>query len=332
MQINSQGVPFVWTEIGRKPGKYVLNAIKINSELFPDQPRYLILSTEFAGKIKVPGCEIVLEEKLIQTENSIQFRDTPKNWSWSQANYWTNTTRRFFVLEQFLMSFRYKQLIHLESDTILLDKNYVDDLFRDSTWGIKYTKQDAYTGCASVFLVNSIENLKDFNRFIIENWENPTNTDMTLLSEYQKLKSRNSYLPSGDIIESNTVFDAGTIGRYYLGGDARNNRIPFSSRGLIPSTKEFFNPSDFRAELDGKSIRLVDSEKKVLLLACVHLHSKRVPRSIKLLNKSLIKESNAKRNIVWKIGVLDYGVIYERIKSFLQRRIFRNKTADPRVR
>lgn len=332
MQNNSNVIPFVWTEIGRKPGKYVLNAIKINAELFPDQSRYLILSQEFASKIYVPNCEIVIEEKLIQTENSIQFTHTPKSWNWNQASYWINTTRRFFVLEQFLLSFGYQKLIHLESDTVLLNKNYVDDLFKDSSWGIKYTKQDANNGCASVFLVNSIEKIKDFNRFIIDNWENPTNTDMTLLSEYQKLKSRNSYLPSGNIIESNTIFDAGTIGRYYLGGDARNNRLPFSTRGLIPNTEEFFNPSDFRVEYDGKSVRLVDSKKQVLLLACVHLHSKRVPRSIKLLIKRLLKESNANRNIAWRIGALDFGVINERIKSFTQRRIFKNKFADPRVR
>jgi hypothetical protein len=332
MQNNSIKVPFVWTEIGRKPGKYVLNAININAELFPDQPRFLILSQEFASKIKLSECEIIYEENLVSTENSIQFQSTPKNWSWSQANYWTNTTRRFFVLEQFLRSFGLKQLIHLESDTVLLDKNYIDGLFNDPSWGIKYTKQDSNTGCASVFLVNSIDNLSDFNRFIIENWENPASTDMTLLSEYHTLKSKNSYLPSGDLIETNTIFDAGTIGRYYLGGDARNNRMPFSTRGLLPSTPQFFNPIEYHAESDGLNLKLIDSHGNELSLACVHIHSKRIPRNIAKLIKSIVKESNAKRNILWKTGALDFGVINERIKSFLQRRLLRNKTADPRVR
>lgn len=332
MENKSIQVPFVWTEIGRKPGKYVLNAIKINAELFPNQPRFLIISKEFAGNIKFSECEIIYEENLASTENSMQFKNTPKNWSWSQTNYWTNTTRRFFVLEQFLKSFEFKQLIHLESDTVLLDKKYIDDLFKDSSWGIKYTKQDSNTGCASVFLVNSIENLVELNRFILENWQKPSSTDMTLLSDYRNLKSTNSFLPSGDLIDANIVFDAGTIGRFYLGGDARNNRIPFSTRGLLPNTAQFFNPSGYRAESNGRDVKLIDSNGKSLSLACVHIHSKRVPRNVSLLIKSIVNESNSKRNILWKLGTIDFGVIRERIKSFLQRRLLRNKTADPRVR
>ena len=330
--MQNKSIPFVWTEIGRNPGKYVLNAIKINSQLFPDQPRYLILSKEFSKNIKDLNCEVIYEEQLGETKNSKKFFNTPKNWSWSQNNYWMNTTRRFFILEQFLEKYKLEKLIHMESDTILLNKKYIDELYEIPEWGIKYTKQDATTGCASVFLVNSLASLRDFNSFVLENWADPTETDMTLLSKYQNLKSHDSFLPSGDLNIFDTVFDAGTIGRYFLGGDARNNRFPFSTRGLLPNTREFFDPSRYVIESDGDLIKLVDKNLKSLNLACVHIHSKRIPKNLKKLVKSLIKESNVKRTRFWKLGVLDLGVINERTKSFIQRRIMRNKIADPRVR
>ena len=330
--MQNKNIPFVWTEIGRNPGKYVFNAINVNSQLFPDQPRYLILSKDFSEGIKGLNCEVIYEELLGDTKNSKQFWKTPKNWSWSQNNYWTNTTRRFFILEQFLEKYKLEKLIHMESDTILLNKKYIDELYEIPNWGIKYTKQDATTGCASVFLVNSLASLKDFNSFVLENWADPTETDMSLLSKYQNLKSHDSFLPSGDLNIFDTVFDAGTIGRYFLGGDARNNRFPFSTRGLLPNTREFFDPSRYVIESDGDLIKLVDKNLKSLNLACVHIHSKRIPKNLNKLVKSLIKESNVKRTRFWKLGVLDLGVINERTKSFIQRRIMRNKVADPRIR
>jgi hypothetical protein len=309
-----------------------LNAIKINAELFPNIPRYLIVSEEFAKNLTVHDCVIVREEDLLETENSRVFKNTPKNWNWSQITYWTNTTRRFFVLEQFLKTFSREKLIHLESDTVLLDKRFIDNLFLESNWGIKYTKQDVTLGCASVFLVNSRNKLEKFNQFIIDNWNSPSETDMTLLAKYISSDDGINYLPSGDLVESKIVFDAGTIGRYFLGGDARNNRIPYSTRGLLPNTKEYFDPSPYKIELIDNSVKLIDSEENELLLACVHIHSKRVPQNILKLFKKLRKEGNAERNWYWKIGVLDSTVIKERIKSFIQRRILRNKSADPRFR
>jgi hypothetical protein len=198
--------------------------------------------------------------------------------------------------------------------------------------GVSNTRSKTQQLVAHRCFWNSLASLKDFNSFVLENWADPTETDMTLLSKYQNLKSHESFLPSGDLNISDTVFDAGTIGRYFLGGDARNNRFPFSTRGLLPNTWEFFDPSRYIIESDGDLIKLVDKNLKSLNLACVHIHSKRIPKNLNKLVKSLIKESNVKRNIFWKLGVLDLGVINERTKSFIQRRIMRNKIADPRVR
>jgi hypothetical protein len=329
---HDSAVPFVWTEIGRKPGKYVINAIKINAELFPNSSRYLVLSKGFGQGIEIEQCQVVYEEDLLETENSKAFKDQPKEWKWSQPNYWTNTTKRFFVLEQFMITHSYKQLIHLESDTILLEDAFVSNLFKQENWGVKFTKQDSNRGCASIFLINSLERLQKFNEFIVSNWSDSEQTDMTLLSKFHKDIDSNSYLPSGNLVESNTVFDAGTVGRYFLGGDARNHRIPLSRRGLNSSGKEFFDPTEFRIVTVGSSVFLENSSGKRLLLSCVHIHSKRIPKKFSALLKTLVRESNSKRGFFWRAGSLDIEVVKERLESFLRRRLLRDNISDPRYR
>jgi hypothetical protein len=328
----SSAVPFVWTEIGRKPGKYVINAIKINAELFPNNRRYIVVSKEFAKKIKIEQCQIVYEEDLLESENSREFKNQPKEWKWSQSSYWTNTTKRFFVLEQFMITHSYEQIIHLESDTVLLENTFVSNLFKQKNWGVKFTKQDSSRGCASVFLVNSLEKLEKFNAFIIHNWSNSEETDMTLLSKFQKSIDSDAYLPSGNLIVSNTVFDAGTIGRFFLGGDARNHRVPLSRRGLSSSGKEFFDPAPFKIIAHNSSVFLEDSSGTRLALSCVHIHSKRIPKQLNSLLKNLVKESNSKRGFIWRAGYLDIEVLKERVESSFRRRILRDNISDPRYR
>jgi hypothetical protein len=329
---HDSAVPFVWTEIGRKPGKYVINAIKINAELFPNSSRYLVLTKEFGQGVEIEQCQVVYEEDLLQTENSKAFKEQPKEWKWSQPNYWTNTTKRFFVLEQFMITYSYKKLIHLESDTILLEDTFVSNLFKQENWGVKFTKQDSNRGCASIFLINSLGRLQKFNEFVVSNWSNSEETDMTLLSKFQKSIDIDSYLPSGDLVESNTVFDAGTVGKYFLGGDARNHRIPLSRRGLNLSGKEFFDPAEFRITTVGSSVFLENFSGERLLLSCIHIHSKRIPKKLNSLLKNLVKESNSKRGFIWRAGYLDIEVLKERVESSFRRRILRDNISDPRYR
>jgi len=332
MQTNSQKIPVVWTEIGRRPGQYVLNAIKVHAQMFPGTSRYIVLSKEFATNVKIEKCIVIYEEDLKQTDNSRQFTNQRKDWEWSQSSYWTNTTRRFFVLEQFMKTFAQEKLIHLESDCVLLEDRFILDLFLKDDWGIKFTKQDSLRGCASVFLVNSVAKLECFNSFILNHWSEPDQTDMTLLSKYQRIIDIKTYLPSGNLIDSEIVFDAGTIGRYFLGGDARNHRVPFSRRGLESTGKEYFDPRDFKIIKSGPGLYLENLSGEKIRLACVHIHSKRVPSKLETLTRKLISESSSKRGIIWKVGVLDVQVVKERINSFVRRRIFRDKISDPRYR
>jgi len=329
----SAQIPMVWTEIGRMPGAYVVNAITIHKELFPDIPRYLVVSKEFAAKISDDLCAVVIEEDLLGSENAKEFEVLQKNWSYKHVSYWQNTTRRFFVLENFMDSLNFEKIIHLESDCILLEVNYLFKLFIQGSWGLKYTMQDDLSACASIFLVNQKSNLSDLNKFILEKWLAADITDMKLLHDFKLNNLQATYLPSGSANIEEIVFDAGTIGRYYLGGDSRNNLIPFSTRGLLPQGSGFFDPTPYRIKINQKKVILesIDDSSKSLLLGCVHVHSKKIPRSSRKFFKMLVRESGGSRGKLWQIGRLDFTVLAERVVSKLFR-VINSKSPDKRYR
>jgi hypothetical protein len=326
--------PFVWVEIGRRPGKYALNAISINKELFPDQERFLIVSKQYQNKLPKELCTMIFEEELKKCSNYADFNALEKQWSYSHNSYWQNTTKRFFVIENFMFKFGYEKIIHLESDCLLLTMDYLRELFSEDGWGIKYTKQANGTGCASILVVNKAQAIQEFNSYVLKNWQQQDIVDMTLLGNYALDKKDANYLPSGDKVHSKIVFDAGTIGRYFLGGEARNNRIPVSSRGRITSEKGAFCPSKFKVGKIKDGLFLIDikDENNNLQLGCIHVHSKRIPkRNQKLINR-LIRESNSNRGWFWRLGRLDFTVVCERILSKLSKVIPWMSDSDFRLR
>jgi hypothetical protein len=326
--------PFVWVEIDRRPGKYALNAISINKELFPDQERIFIVSKQYGSKIPKDLGTIIFEEELKKSSNYADFNALEKPWSYSHKSYWQNTTKRFFVLENFMLKCGYEKIIHLESDCLLLTMDYLRELFSEDNWGIKYTKQADRSGCASILVINKAQALQEFNSYVLKNWQQPDVTDMTLLGNYALGKENIIYLPSGGAVNSKIVFDAGTIGRYFLGGEARNSRIPLANRGLITSEKGAFLPDKYKVSKKQDGLYLVDiiNEFNNLQLGCIHVHSKRIPKRYKKLINRLIRESNSNRGWFWRLGRLDFNVVFERFFSKLSKAIPWTTNSDIRLR
>lgn len=326
--------PFVWVEIGRRPGKYALNAISINKELFPDQERFLIVSKQYESKLPKNLCTIILEEELNKSSNYVSFNALEKQWSYSHNSYWQNTTRRFFVIEDFMLKFGYEKIIHLESDCILLTIDYLKELFLEDQWGIKYTKQADGSGCASILVVNKVKSLQEFNSYVLKNWHQKDITDMMLLGDYALEIQVDSYLPSGDELSSKVVFDAVTIGRYFLGTDARNNRYPLSTRGITGDSPGSFNPTFYNAVILNNNVYLINQMKNntPLQLGCIHVHSKRIPKQYQKLINRIIRESNSNRGWFWRLGRLDFTVVSERILSKLSKAIPWTVNSDIRLR
>ena len=93
----SNEIPFIWTEIGRKPGEYALNSIAIHKELFPNNPRYLVVSKEYARKQLDNLCNVIFEEDIKESKNTQKFNQLNKSWNYQHVSYWQNTTKRFFI-------------------------------------------------------------------------------------------------------------------------------------------------------------------------------------------------------------------------------------------
>ena len=148
-----------------------------------------------------------------------------------------------------------------------------------------------------------------------------------------KAKKYANFLPSDFQTEVlNHIFDPVIIGRFFLGTDARNSRIPFSKRGLFDKSDESFNPSYHKLTIDKYMKIRIQSlfSGREIFLGNIHVHSKRIPKNINRLRKLLIKESNKKRNLVLKFGRIDFLVSAERIGSFVRRKL-KMVNSDPSV-
>lgn len=334
MKVNS-GVPIVFVEIGRKPSKYLCNNLSLMRERFPNRKTVLILSKKYQNEVNIPGVEKFLEEDIPKSSMLLKFEAVEKEWLGLQKNYWTNTTKRFFFLGMYMEENRIEQVVHLESDCILLNEKWIDEEFDEPNWGLKYPKQHHRYGCASVVIVNKLEIFNSFLQFIIENWSRGEITDMNLLGEFTEIEMQAYFLPSGDLIDGSSthIYDGVSIGQYFLGRDARNQRLPFSARGRRDSNLGAIALNNPRIQLNSLGILVYkDVDSTELELVNIHMHSKRIPKSYGVLEKMILKDSSGRINPIWHLGAFDNLVFAERLVSFLVRNILRKKLFEFRLR
>ena len=328
-------VPLVFVETGRRPSRYLVNNLQIARNRFPNRKIVLILSKEYLREIDISGIEKVAEEEIIKNSMLLKFESIQKNWSGLQKNYWTNTTKRFFILGMYMDQHHLDQAAHLESDCILLSDKWLDEEFQKPNWGIKYPKQYDSYGCASIFIVNNLGTFNKFLDFILQNWSRGEITDMNLLGEFVEIEKDASFLPSSTLIDpsSTHIYDGVSIGYFFSGTDARNQRLPFSARGrrdlnvgALALTKPEIQLTD-QGVLVYKDIGLPELE-----LVNIHMHSKRIPKSYKALERMILRDSRGRVNPLWRLGAFDKLVFVERLASFLNRRILRKKHFEFRLR
>jgi hypothetical protein len=122
-------------------------------------------------------------------------------------------------------------------------------------------------------------------------------------------------------------------GRYFLGSDARNCRLPFSGRGLKDNTEGALKILSPKILLNTKN-KLIYQDTYIpdLELKSIHIHSKRIPNKYRSLVKMITKDSNSKKSRFWTLGAFDYLVFLERLISFIYRRFLMNKSRDFRFR
>ena len=328
-------VPIVFVECGRKPSRYLINNLSILRQKFPERSVVLILSEKYLRRLKHLTVEIITEESLPVNKLLFEFEAIQKKWSGLQKSYWTNTTKRFFILNRYMESKNLESIIHLESDCVLLNDTWINQEFENFNWGLKFPKQHNLKGCASVLLINKRSVLNNFLSFILSNWGKTDITDMELLAQFVNLDSNAKFLPSGDNLdkESKHIYDAVSIGKYFMGTDARNQRFPFSTRGIrevMPGALSIESPS---ISINSKAVLIYQEKGDVSYeLNNLHVHSKRIPRSYSTLEKRVLKESNKKKGKIWKLGAFDHLVFTERLISFFVRRILLRSNFEFRLR
>jgi hypothetical protein len=325
--------PILWVELDRKPSKYLINSINLHNERFPEIEKYLILNRRYEYIVKNLKVRTIFIEDLKSYKDISAFQAENKNSNGLQKTYWTNTTARFFAINAFMKDLNINNLIHLESDCILLSLNAIEKFFNSSDWGLKYAKQHINYGCASILLVSEQSELQSFLEFTSRNWHRDNFTDMNALGEFVNQSNLSNFLYSGSPFDeiNKDIFDGVTIGRYFIGGDARNSRWPFSTRGIVGTLNEEFNPSNFTLSVRNDLVYLAN-ENIELELQNIHIHSKRIPKNWSKLMKIIQKDGIRPRSDFWRFGHFDSIVFKERFVSFLQRRLLRNKSADPRFR
>lgn len=134
------------------------------------------------------------------------------------------------------------------------------------------------------------------------------------------------------------IFDAGSVGRYYLGTDARNMRVPFSRRGICDNREGAitgkFVDEDLHWSVTAGNTRVTltgASAEGRFKLANLHLHGKAIPKSLHTFRRRLNRGFAADKDIFWQVGRIDVRVIVERVYSFLKRRILLKKENTERI-
>ena len=329
---NTFNHPLIWVEIGRPIPRYLQRNAKLHSVLYPHLDQYLITEKQIYI-FKRNSFEQI--DFIAETDSLHSFLQVQKTFDTPQKSFWTNTTSRFFYLHAAISQLGLNRLLHLESDVVLLNSIVIDAVLNDlNNKRLSYPLETPTLGCASIFAVRDQSILKQFLQFSLDNWQDKKTTDMTLLGDFANNSNNLVEVlptwPSGTTNDSSYFFDAGTIGKFYLGSDARNFALPYSRRGVKQNSTNFVpdlldlnpdlwkvNESDENAgNAVGLSLTIGNSE-----LVNLHIHSKKIPsRPLKLLSE-LKTGFLSPQSEVWRRGSLDQIVLAERMVGTIKRRL-----------
>lgn len=324
----------IWVEAGRSVPTYAINNFNLTNKLHPKISKYLVTDSKDTFKdLKV--LEISDAKKSQETK---KFEAIDKIWPHKQEYFWHGTTARFFHLYDAMINFNLRNVVHLETDSILLHTEAIHSILVDLKVRMAYPLQAKRVGCASILFIRSAEDLKSFIDFIIMNWHRKDVDDMVLLGEFSDKSGVKVLATSMESSEprQDFIFDAGSIGHYFMGTDARNCRLPFSKRGIADhregSLGRLLEQGDlkFASSLETKRIQ-ISIKGSSTRLANIHLHSKNISPRIFLMNV-VFKIGFGKRiPFLWRLGFFDEKVFMERLASFWARRVKRVENFRERV-
>jgi len=323
---NQDKFPLVWIEVGRRLPRYFRNNSRLTGYLNPQLKQYLLHDKNIA----LPNCTNVLASSLEKSELTSEFEKIITPSQFKDAMFWKLSTSRFFYLYDLMLAMDWHQVLHLESDCLILKTDFLKDLVESNQEFLAYPTFSQDQASGAVFLVKSRKLLQEFLSHVIEKVRYEWKNDMVLLSEFA-VQQKSILLPSHFNSSAAQIFDAGNLAPIFLGLDARNNRVPFSSRGVSTEISNRLSSSDLlsreRWEIKvGKSeinLTYKNINREVFELQNLHLHGKRIPASLFQLSKILQRGFKGKRTKIWYLGHLDINVFAERITSFVWRKFLK---------
>jgi hypothetical protein len=324
-----------WVEVGRPIGKYARNNMRIMGKMFPNLKQYLISDSTMA----INSATVIDTRYVPHSNRTKEFLAKEKTWPHRQQYFWLGTTSRFFHLYDAMKFYGLENVLHLETDSVLLDETPIRGFFQvENDYDLAYPLQASGIGCASILLVKNHEGLSKFLDFVLANWTRNGVDDMSLLGEFSMRKEVRVLPTWPDKTEGDYFYDAQSVGKYYLGTDARNCRLPFSKRGIIDQRQGAIFPMLLNSENIWR-IRHNYSQPSIQLkngshfysLVNIHIHSKHIPKHPRALTFFLNLGFGPRIPLVWRIGLFDRNVFAERLMSFISRRLLRRRNFQERI-
>jgi hypothetical protein len=295
--------------LGRnKLPRYVLdniNYLKIN---FPEHSILLISDNEESlrsadisgvNTFKCPDYKDYLSESYFSSGQDLGFRN----------GFWFLTFARFFALQDYMVSSNVGNLLHLESDVLLLRTFPFEKLDKIEGLGFPLVNP-GYAAASSLYIKDaaSIQILCEITKQLL--LLNPLLTDMDILGSKELLETgKVTYLPSSTDTDSNFeswvppltrqqmssqaidfggLFDGMTWGQFLTGEDPRNH---YGFRPIYRIQKHHsVKMQQFTFKLENGCLIVEDKGGQIAALHSLHIHSKdrryfRSDASVNLLSK-----------------------------------------------
>jgi hypothetical protein len=310
----------------KKLPRYVIENIKYLKRTFPKTLITLISdNSKNLAKVKDLGANIfhcsdfysIAPKEYLEKAPDLKFR----------GGFWFLTFARFFALNEYCAKFNRSNIIHLESDVLLME-NFPFDKFSNIN-GLAFPLVNQGYAAASILFIkdhSAISTLCDFTKERIS--ANPELTDMYILgSRDLAQRVEVTYLPTAfgganhfqnwvrqidreslclGISEFGGIFDGISWGQYLTGEDPRNHygirklyRNQTAHSVAINLFKIFFSNNQLYAS----------SESEIYKIYSLHIHSKdkRMFTSEDdyafLKDRVLNSEKGEKSEIVWVIAI-----------------------------
>ena len=245
----------------------------INQLLKLDFDIHVILDRKFFNNLKEYGQSI----KLIDTSSIFtNFDEKSKIDKRFRNGFWSNSSKRLFLVYEYMKMNKLKNVIHLENDVLLYSKmkyNFDEKI---------YITMDSDNRC-----IPGIIYIPNYNLFtnLIENYDFTKNDMINLAKFYTNNKDIVKTFPIiDDSIEKNiynenyqcfkSIFDGAAIGQYLGGVDPRN--IPGDTTGFINETCVIkYNKYKFKwVKKEDNYFPFIEINNNMILINNLHIHSK----------------------------------------------------------